>query len=144
MPRVSIIVPAYNEEKFIARTLETLKNQTYRDYEIIVVNNNSTDNTEKIAKEHVDKVFLEKEKGYHNAVNRGVREAKGDIITFCDADSLYPKNWLKKIIHEFDKDSEVVAVYGTAKFHDYNIIVNFISQYGLTLYQTKSGKSYCN
>ena len=97
MLKISVIVPAYNEEKYIAQCLKSLTDQTFKDYELIVVNNNSTDDTEKAAKKCVNKIFLEKKKGYIHAVNRGVKEAKGKIITFCDADSMYPRDWLEKI-----------------------------------------------
>jgi glycosyltransferase involved in cell wall biosynthesis len=126
-PKISVIVPAYNEEKYIAKTLQTLKDQTYKNYEIIVVNNNSTDNTGKVAKELVKKVYLEKKKGYNNAVNRGVKEAKADIITICDADTLYPNNWVEKIIKDFEKDKDVIAVYGTCRFYDSGFIVNSLA-----------------
>jgi glycosyltransferase involved in cell wall biosynthesis len=133
MVRVSLIVPAYNEEKYISSCLESLKNQTYKDFEIIVVNNNSTDNTAKIAKKYTIKVFLEKNKGYHYAANRGVKESRGKYITFCDADCIYPKDWLQKVMNEFDKFQDIIAVYGTAKFYDYNTLINPISEIVSTL-----------
>lgn len=114
--RVSIIIPAYNEEKFISATLESLLAQTYKRYEIIVVDNNSKDDTNKIAKKYVKTVLLEKKKGYHNAVNRGAKAAKGEIITFCDADTIYPKDWLEKIVNGFDRKDDVVAVFGASAF----------------------------
>lgn len=126
-PEISVIVPAYNEEKCIARTIKTLKKQTYKKYEIIVINNNSKDKTGEIAKKYVKKVFLEKKPGYHHAVNRGVKESKAKIITICDADTLYPENWLEKIMKEFNKDSKLVAVYGACDFYDFNPIVNFLT-----------------
>lgn len=138
-PKISVIVPAYNEEKYIAKTLEALKSQTYKDYEIIVVNNNSKDRTGEIAKQHVKNVYLETKKGYHNAVNRGVKESKGEYITVCDADTLYPAKWLEKAMKEFEKRPELVAVYGTMQFNDYNFLINFLSGpiFGLSLFFIK-------
>ncbi|MEK6968541.1 MAG: glycosyltransferase [Nanoarchaeota archaeon] len=141
--KVSVIVPAYNEEKYLAKTLKTLKEQTYRDYELIVVDNNSKDKTNQIAKKFADRVVVEKKKGYHNATNRGAKEARGEIICFCDADSLYPKDWLQKIMDDFRKNPDVVAVYGTCKFYDHNFIVNFISEPLYTMF-IKLGKLFFN
>jgi glycosyltransferase involved in cell wall biosynthesis len=133
MINVSVIVPAYNEEKYISKCLESLKKQTYKDFEIIVINNNSIDNTEEIAKQFVDKVVLETNKGYHNAVNRGARESNAKYITFCDADSIYPEDWLEKVMTEFEKDPNILAVYGGLKFYDHNFLVNFFSSYAYSL-----------
>ena len=134
MPKISIIVPAYNEEKTIATTLESLLHQTYSDYEIIVVNNNSKDKTALIAKQYVPRVYNEKKQGYHNAVNYGVTKAHAPIITICDADSIYPPTWIETIMYEFEQNPEIVAVYGTVQFHDYNFFVNFVSHVGFTFF----------
>ncbi len=133
-PAISIIVPAYNEEKTIAATLASLTNQTYPGYEIIVVNNNSTDQTATIAKKYVKRVYTEDKQGYHNAVNFGVKQARAPIITICDADSIYPSHWLAQIMQEFEQNPDVVAVYGSVQFHDYNFFVNFVSQVGFTFF----------
>lgn len=133
-PIVSIIVPAYNEEKNIEDTLKSLVNQSYPYFEIIVVDNNSKDKTVPIAKKYVKKVYTEKKQGYHHAVRRGVGQSKGTIITMCDADSIYPPHWLANIVHEFEENPEVLAVYGSVKFHDYNFFLNFISQVGFTFF----------
>lgn len=133
-PQISIIVPAYNEEQTIAHTLQSLVDQTYPNREIIVVNNNSTDNTAKIAKTFSVRLISEKKQGYHNAVNTGVKRAHGPIITMCDADSIYPPDWLQKVMHEFDRDQQLVAVYGSVKFHDHNFFVNLFSQVGFTFF----------
>ena len=126
MPSISVIVPAYNEEKRLARTLKSLRDQTFKDYELIVVDNNSKDRTNEIAKKFADRVVVEKKKGYTNAVNKGVKLSSFELITFCDADTLYPNDWLMKMVKHFD-DEVVVAVYGPCKFYDHNSVINFIS-----------------
>lgn len=123
--KVSIIIPAYNEEKTIARTIKSLKMQSYKNFEIIVVDNNSKDKTKEIASRYA-KTTTETKQGYISAVKRGVSEATGDILTFCDADSFYKKNWLKKMVKAF-KNKRTVAVYGTAMFYDTNIITSLLS-----------------
>ena len=109
--KISVIVPAYNEEKYLAKTLKTLRNQTFKDYELIVVDNNSKDRTNEIAKKFADRVVVEKKKGYHNATRRGAKEAKAPIICFCDADSLYPRDWLEKKMADFEKGHVLLAFF---------------------------------
>ncbi|MDD5457421.1 MAG: glycosyltransferase family 2 protein [Candidatus Margulisbacteria bacterium] len=132
--KLSIIVPAYNEEKSIGKTLEGLKNQSYKDLEIIVIDNNSKDKTSEIAKQHVDKVYLETQQGYIYAVIRGAKEASGELITFCDADTVYPRDWAEKAVKPFMKNSKVVAVYGTCATFDSGKISSFFNYLGYTVF----------
>tara|TARA_A100001015_G_scaffold321124_1_gene450256 strand:+ start:1038 stop:1757 length:720 start_codon:yes stop_codon:yes gene_type:complete len=134
MLRLSIVVPAYNEEETIEETLISLKEQDYSNIELIVVDNNSSDRTNELAKKQCNSVYLETEQGYIAAVNRGAKEATGDLITFCDADSFYPKNWASQIVTEFEKSREIVAVYGSADTHDSNAIQNHINGFFYTLF----------
>ena len=97
-PFCSIVIPALNEEAFIGECLRSLNDQTYpRDrFEIIVVDNGSTDATHKIAEELADKVLL-KPTGNVGAVrNFGVENARGDIIVCTDSDCLFSREWLLK------------------------------------------------
>jgi glycosyltransferase involved in cell wall biosynthesis len=126
-PLFSVIVPAYNEEQSIKNTLRSLKEQTFRDFEIIVVNNNSTDKTAEIAKKEVKKVLLEKKQGYLYAVDRGFREAKGEFVAAADADAIYFPDWLERVNRWIEKNPEIVAVYGTGRFYDHNPLVNYVS-----------------
>ncbi len=125
--KVSIIVPAYNEESTIATCLQGLQSQTYENYELIVVDNNSTDETNTIAKQYTDRVYVETKQGYIHAVNRGGEESTGTLITVCDADSFYPEDWLEKIVAEFKKYPKSVAVYGSASTHDSFFLQNYIN-----------------
>jgi len=89
---ISIIIPCYNSENFVGRALDSVFNQTYKDWEIILVNNNSTDNTLTVLESYEKKypeiirVFSETKKGAPAARNKGLREAKGEWIQFLDAD----------------------------------------------------------
>lgn len=132
--RVSLIVPAYNEEKKISKTLESLSKQSYKDFELLVIDNNSTDKTSEIAHKFTKNVHLEKTKGYIHAANTGAHKAKGELITFCDADSIYPTDWLSKIVAVFDKNKNAVAVYGTCSTYDAGFIMNFLNYYFYTLF----------
>ncbi len=90
---VSVIIPVYNGEKFIQDAIESVLAQTYKDYEIIVVNDGSTDNTEEVLKPYIDKrlirYFYQENKGVSAARNKGIREARGEYIAFLDADDVW-------------------------------------------------------
>lgn len=112
--KVSIVIPAFNEEKLIARCLKSLCEQTMKreEYEIIVVNNNSTDKTEEIAKKYADKVIFEKRQGQLFARQTGFEAAESEIILRTDADCVVPKNWVKKGYNFLHKNKKIVAVSG--------------------------------
>jgi glycosyltransferase involved in cell wall biosynthesis len=126
-PSVSVIVPAYNEESFLGRTLQSLRNQSYPNYELIVVDNNSTDGTNAIARRFADHVFVETRKGYAHAVMRGVAESHGELLTFCDADTLYPFGWLRRAVRVLERNPAASAVYGTCSTHDAGPVMNRIN-----------------
>lgn len=123
--KVSIVVPAYNEEETIEKTIDSLLSQTYENFDITVVDNNSKDKTGEISKKLV-RTILETRQGYIFAVKRGIAETDGEILTICDADSIYPPDWLSVMVKTFEKKN-VVAVYGTARFHDTGWFTSFVS-----------------
>jgi glycosyltransferase involved in cell wall biosynthesis len=102
---ISVIIPTYNEERYISECLTALTSQDVPADEIIVVNNNSTDKTVEIAKKFKVRIVNEKEQGMIAARNRGFNEAAGDIIARCDADCKPPKNWIAEIKKSFSEHS---------------------------------------
>ena len=98
----SIIVPAYNEEKVIEKTLISLKNQTYRPIEIIVVCRGD-DQTREIAKKYADKIVFIKVKGASKARNFGAKHAKGEYLFFVDADTRLSQNVVSKAVKSLNK-----------------------------------------
>ncbi len=92
--KVSVVIPALNEEGIVGKTIKTIPVEEIKEagyeLEIIVVNNNSTDNTAKEAEDAGAEVILETNRGYGNAYLRGFKEATGDIIIMGDADGTYP------------------------------------------------------
>jgi len=92
--KVSFVIPALNEEGIVGKTIKSIPVDEIRDagyeVEILVVNNNSTDNTEQEAKDAGATVILEMNRGYGNAYQRGFKEATGDIFVMGDADGTYP------------------------------------------------------
>lgn len=91
---ISIIIPAHNEEKYIENCLNSIKNQNYQNYEIIVVCDACTDNTFKIAKNYTKNVYAINARNTSKARNFGAAKARGDIFIFLDADSIISKNLL--------------------------------------------------
>lgn len=107
---VSVAVPAYNEEKFIAECLMSLKKQTVP-CEIVVCDNNSTDKTYEIARKYSDNVVREPRQGVGHAFNAASRAATGDLIAFTGADCIVPKDWIEKFLPYF-RDAHVIACFG--------------------------------
>lgn len=117
--RFSVVVPAYNEEAFLADTLRSLRHQDYRgSYEIVVVDNNSTDATAEIARSFGVRVVSETEPGVCQARQRGLTEAQGEIVISVDADTLYPPGWLSRIDAAFRSRGGVVGVGGPCRYRD--------------------------
>jgi len=115
--KVSVIIPAYNEELYIKKCLDGLANQIEKPDEIIVVNNNSTDNTVLIAEKYPVRIVNETAQGMIQARNRGFNEAQYEIIARTDSDTIVPPDWIKKIKENF-LDPDVVAVSGLANVYD--------------------------
>lgn len=112
-PLISVFVPAYNEEKTIKKCLLALKNQNFPgEYEILVVNNASTDKTGEIVKKMGIKTVFEPQKGVTFALKRGFDTVKSDLIATTDADTVAPKEWLFNIYKAFKRDKNVVVVGG--------------------------------
>lgn len=121
--KISIIIPAYNEEKYLPKLLESIKKQNYRDYEIIVADADSKDKTREIAEKFGARVV---DGGLPAAGrNNGAKSAKGDLFIFFDADTILPKNFLRDCFLEFEKNNLDVAGVGLVPMSD-NIFDNLI------------------
>ncbi|MEM6997349.1 MAG: glycosyltransferase family A protein, partial [Patescibacteria group bacterium] len=110
-PKVSIVIPAYNEESMIAGCLDVLIPQLKRGDEVIVVDNNSTDKTVKIAKKYKVRVLKESRQGQVFAQDTGFAAAKNEIIARIDADTFVMPEWLEAIRSSF-KERDVIAATG--------------------------------
>ncbi len=101
--KLSIIIPAYNEEIHIAECLDAIAAQTVRPDEVLLVDNNCTDKTVEIASEHsFVKIIQEPKQGLIAARNAGFNAAKGDILGRIDADTVLDKNWVKVVRDRFE------------------------------------------
>src|SRR5690606_4035458 len=113
-PFVSIVVPAYNAAGTLAACLDALHAQSYpRDcYEVIVVDDASTDETVQIARRAGAQVVAEGKLGKSGVRNRGAQEARGEIVLFTDADCEPLPTWVETMVAPFRRDPEVVGVKG--------------------------------
>ena len=110
-PPVSIIIPCLNEEKNIAECLDAVFNLDYPDFEVVVVDNGSTDATRKIAARYPVRIVIESKKGFGSIRNRGIHEAKSDYILYISADCLIMSDWLKCTFNAI-LNNEVAGVGG--------------------------------
>ncbi|MCR4324899.1 MAG: glycosyltransferase [Candidatus Curtissbacteria bacterium] len=113
---VSIIIPTYNEELLIATCINSLKNQTYKNVEIILVDDGSTDKTKEIAKSLSTKVITQNHKGPGSARNLGASKAKGKILVFVDADMTFEKDFIEDLISPILKGKTI----GTFSKNEFN------------------------
>jgi len=114
----SIVIPLYNKEKEISQTLKSILSQTFTDFEVIIVNDGSTDNSLKVVESIKDdriRIINKENGGVSSARNRGVLEAKGDYIAFLDADDLWDNKYLltmNKLINDFNNASIFSCQFG--------------------------------
>ncbi|MEI8249283.1 MAG: glycosyltransferase family A protein [Candidatus Taylorbacteria bacterium] len=117
--KVSLCIPAYNEEKIIAECLKYVKESGGDFFEILVINNASTDRTAEIAASIPGvRVVYEEKKGLVMARQRAYLEAKGDVLAFVDADTRMPRGWYEKIVAEFTHNPKTVCLSGPYVYYD--------------------------
>ena len=112
VPQISVIIPAHNEEKYLRKTLDSLRQQNFLDYETIIVCNGCTDQTEKIAQEYNNqktKIISLTEANVSMARNKGAEIAFGRTLVFLDADTILENNSLQTILNEFKENHSVAT-----------------------------------
>lgn len=114
MPKVTVVIPAYNAMTYLPETLDSILNQTFTDFEVLIVNDGSTDQIAAWAAEISDtrvKVISQENQGLPGARNTGITHAKGEFVAFLDADDLWESTKLKKQVDCLDSKPEVGLVY---------------------------------
>ncbi|MBQ3690736.1 MAG: glycosyltransferase family 2 protein [Bacteroidales bacterium] len=116
MNKISIIVPCYNQAQYLSETLESVISQTYQDWECLIVDDGSPDNTKEVAEEFCKKdnrfIYLYKENGgISSARNFGIQHSSGDYILPLDSDDIIDRTFLEKTLQVLVSDSEIKVVY---------------------------------
>lgn len=114
-PKISVVIPTLNEEKYLPACLDNFRKQSFRDFELIISDGGSKDATVEIAQNFGAKTIVVPNSNICLARDAGLRKAQGEIIVGADADTAYPASHLATIYEEFQKDKNVVAVTGGAK-----------------------------
>jgi glycosyltransferase involved in cell wall biosynthesis len=119
-PKLSVIIASYNHQDYIAETLRSLEQQTYQDFEIIIVDDGSTDKTVEVAKNAQSRaqIYTQKNQGVVAARNRGVSMAKGKYICFVDSDDVVLPERFEKQVAILDSNNELGLVFADALIID--------------------------
>jgi glycosyltransferase involved in cell wall biosynthesis len=121
MVKVSVIVPIYNVEKFVARTIASVLAQTWQDFELIVVDDESPDRSLEICRQFADpriRIVQQKNRGLAGARNTGIRHAQGQYIALLDSDDLWLLTKLEKHVHHLDHSPQVGVSFSRSEFID--------------------------
>lgn len=114
MPKISVIIPVYNTEKYLKKCLDSVANQTFQDIEIIIVNDGSTDNSEKIILEYKNKLpekvkyFKKENGGLSSARNYGIEVSSGDYIIFLDSDDYIKLDLFEQLLPYIQKNIDLI------------------------------------
>jgi len=117
-PKISVVIPSYNKVKYIGETLASIVNQGYANYEVIIQDGGSSDGTLEVIKKYASKFprnitwVSHKDKGQLDAVNKGMKRASGDILTYINADDIYLPNAFSEVSNIYLKDSDCLWYAG--------------------------------
>ena len=120
-PSISVIVPVYNAGNFLTETLEAIRKQTFKDFEVICINDGSTDNSQEILQKYATsdvrfKVFYQKNQGGSASRNYALEQVKGKYIAFCDHDDIYHPQYLEILHHHIQMSDADVSCCSYCKF----------------------------
>ena len=118
--KISVITVTKNSEKFLEENINSLKNQTYKNFEHIIIDGNSTDRTVEIIKKNKDKIdywVSEPDEGLYDAMNKGIKACTGDIIGILNSDDIYFPEALKFVNQYFTEQENLDFLFGTVEKH---------------------------
>ena len=161
--KISIITVCFNSSKTIERTFISVKNQTYKNIEYIVVDGNSSDNTLQIIKNYkkvISKSISENDKGLYDAMNKGIKMASGDIIGILNSDDVFTDNYVlenignfhkkNKIdasignITQFNEKGKIVRKYSSKSWHPHKLKIGFMPPHPSVFFKKDLFKKYGN
>ena len=126
-PRVSVIIPARNEEEKLPLLLKSIESQTYSNIEVIVADAMSTDRTEQIARKFAAKVVKVPVGSVGNSSSIAAKQSSGSIIIRCDADTIFLPEFIENIVRTFQCNNGIYVIQSSRYYYDGNFIVNFLS-----------------
>jgi len=124
LPRISIVIPSYNKADFIEATLESIVSQNYPNLEVIIPDGGSTDGSVEIIKKYARKYpkiiqwVSKKDKGQVEAINKGLKKATGEIVTYINADDVYEKGALFEVAKAYQKNPDCLWIAGKGRVVD--------------------------
>ncbi len=123
MPKVTVITPAYNAEKYLRQTIESVLAQTFQDFEMLIIDDGSVDSTRLISESYSDKVTCIKKEngGVSSARNLGMSKANGDYIAFLDADDIWHPSKLEKQVNFLESNLDIGICYVGVECVDENL-----------------------
>ncbi|NNK95116.1 MAG: glycosyltransferase [Desulfobacterales bacterium] len=147
-PLVSVVIPAYNHERFVGLAIDSVLNQTCSDLELVVVDDGSTDNTGEVVKGYSDarlQYYHQENQDAYNAINRGISLTKGSYIAILNSDDLYTLDRLETLLDVCKKNNAVCAFSDVIPIDDENITFDD-SDFGWNIWHKKNRDFYysCN
>jgi glycosyltransferase involved in cell wall biosynthesis len=122
-PLVTVVTPSWNSIEFIERTIQSIRSQTYKNIEFIVVDGGSTDGTIEVIKRHADAIsswVSESDKGMYHAINKGLERACGEIVAYLNSDDIYRFDTIAKVVKSFGEHPSADLIYGNLDIIDEN------------------------
>ena len=121
-PRVGVIIPCYNQERYVGLTINSALAQNYADFSVVVVDDGSTDNTPAVLNTYSDRITIltHDVPGNHGqaaALNLGIQHTESEFVAFLDNDDLWHSDKLRKQVEVFDRHSDVGLVYSQRPCH---------------------------
>ena len=128
----TLITVTLNSQKTILKTIDSINNQTYKEFEYIVIDGGSSDSTLDLIKTNLKKYILlsEKDKGIYSAMNKGIKLSNGKYVAFLNSDDWLENDVLLKVSKFIEKENPLI-VYGDAKFYKKNGIFSFYAKANL-------------
>ena len=113
MPKVSVIIPTYNRAEYLPDAIDSVLAQTFRDFEVIIIDDGSTDNTREIIEKYIKRYpqiirpFYQMNSGASVARNKGIEEARGEYIAFLDSDDVWLSKKLERQVSVLERDKKI-------------------------------------
>lgn len=134
IPLISIIIPIYNAEKYLKKNIDSILKQTYKNFELLLINDGSTDSSLKICTEYAKtdvriKIFSQKNSGPSSARNKGLEYATGEYVCFIDADDYVEESYLSSFINALSNNTDIViGGYYCQRFNGNEILEQYSKQ----------------